>query len=283
MNKGVFQMNDTLPTTLSPVRPATFFVLTFALSWLIWIPLTMSHFGIGPLRIPEGISGIVRLLGVLMPATSALLLTARAGGRVAVRGLLGRLTRWRVGWRWWLAAVVVVPAVLIASGLVYSWFWENPLVVPQPPVAPAALIVNIIFLALATLGEEIGWRGVALPALQQRYSPLAASLILGLLWGIWHIPFWLLIDTLAQFGIGYFMLNFAMGLPMTVYITWFFNRSRGSLLLPVAFHLAFNLVNVMGFPVTSSTGAFGVFIVGLWLVALLILPRLEAGQAKLSK
>jgi membrane protease YdiL (CAAX protease family) len=267
-------MNDT-PPTVSPVRPATFFTLAFAPSWLIWIPLTLSHFGIGPLHIPEGISSSVRLLGVLMPAVAALLLTARAGGRSAVRSLLERLTLWRVGWRWWLAAVVVVPALLMVSGLFYNWLWGNPPVMPQPAVAPVALIVNVIFLALATLGEEIGWRGVALPALQQRYSPLASSAILGLLWGIWHVPFWLLIDTLAQFGIGYFALNFALALPMTAYITWFFNHSRGSLLLPVAFHLAFNLVNVVWLPVTSNTSAFGLFIAALWLIALLILPRLE--------
>jgi uncharacterized protein len=256
------------------VRPLTFFVLTFLLSWLIWIPLTFSHFSIGPLHIPEGTSSIVQLLGVLMPAVAGLLLTTLAGRRNAVQSLLGRLTLWRVGWRWWLAAVVVVPAVLVTSGLIHNWLWGLPPVTPAPMVAPVVLVVNVIFLALATLGEEIGWRGVALPALQQRYNPLAASVILGLLWATWHIPFWLLIDTLAQFGIGYFALNFAMALPLTVVITWFFNHSRGSLLLPLVFHLTFNLVNVVWLPVTSSTGAFGVFIVSLWLVALLILPGL---------
>jgi hypothetical protein len=79
-----------LATTLVP--PWTFFVLTFALSWLIWVPLTLSRFEIRPLHIPAGISSIVRLPGVLMPAIAALLLTARAGGRFAVRRLLGRLT-----------------------------------------------------------------------------------------------------------------------------------------------------------------------------------------------
>jgi membrane protease YdiL (CAAX protease family) len=144
-----------------------------------------------------------------------------------------------------------------------------------PPVGPVALFVNVLLLALATLGEEIGWRGVALPALQQRQSPLAASAILGLLGGIWHLPFWLLLDTFDQFGVGYLALNFLLVLPMTAYVTWFYNHTRGSLLLPVAFHLAFNIVNVAWLPVTTSIGAFALFIAVLWGVAFLVLPHLK--------
>jgi membrane protease YdiL (CAAX protease family) len=257
------------------VRPVTFFGLVFLLSWLIWIPLLLSHLEIGPFHIPEGISSIVRLLGVLMPAATALLLSARAGGRGAVRALLGRLTLWRGGWSWWVAAVGVQPALLVASGLVYNWLGGQPPVMPQPPVPPIALAINVVFLMLATLGEEIGWRGVALPALQQGHSALAASAILGLLWAAWHIPFWLLLDTFDQFGVGYLALNFLLVLPMTVYITWFFNHTQASLLLPVAFHLAFNVVNVAWLPVTNSIGAFGLFIAALWVIAFVALTHLE--------
>jgi uncharacterized protein len=257
------------------VNPMAFFLLTFALSWLIWIPLAFSHFGIGPLHIPEAISSIVRLLGVLMPAMAALWLTAWSGGSEALHSLGRRLVLWRVGWRWWLAAVVGVPALLIASGLLYNGLWGNPRVTAEPLVEPVALVVNVIFLALATLGEEIGWRGVALPALQQRHSALKASAMLGLLWAVWHVPFWLLLDTFDLFGVGYIALNFLLVLPMTMYITWFFNHSRASLLLPVAFHLSFNLVNVIWLPVTVNVGAFALFIIMLWIVMLPILPRMD--------
>ena len=257
------------------VHPAAFFMLTFALSWLIWIPLALSHFGIGPVKIPEAISSIIRLLGVLMPAVAAFWLTARTGGSEAVHSLWKRLALWRVGWRWWLAAVVGVPALLIASGLLYNWLWGNPPVTSEALVEPVALLVNVIFLVLATLGEEIGWRGAALPALQQRHSALKASVMLGLLWAVWHVPFWLLLDTFDQFGLGYLALNFLLVLPMTMYITWFFNHSQASLLLPVAFHFSFNLVNVIWLPVTTTVGAFALFIGLLWIIALGILPRLE--------
>jgi membrane protease YdiL (CAAX protease family) len=259
----------------SQVRPAAFFGLTFLLSWLIWVPLALSHFRIGHIHVPEGISSSVRLLGVLMPATSALLLTAWAGGRGAVRGLLGRLTIWRVGWVWWVVAAVVQPVLLVATGLLYNALGGRPPVTALPPVSAAALVVNVVMLALATLGEEVGWRGMALPALQQRHSALTASAILGLLWATWHLPFWLLLDTFDQFGAVYLALNYLLIQPSTFYITWFFNHSRSSLLLPVAFHVAFNIVNVAWLPVTTNVRAFGLFIAAQWVIALLVLPHLE--------
>lgn len=257
-----------------PIRPSTFFALTFALSWAIWVPLTLAHFHIGPFAIPEGISQVVRLLGVLMPAAAALWLTAWAGGRAGVGRLLGGLTLWRVNWRWWAAAGLAQPALLVLTGLVYNTLGGQPPVVSTPPVSAAAFAVNAFFLLLATLGEEIGWRGVALPALQERHSPLAASAILGLLWAGWHVPFWLLLDTFDQFGPSYLALNGLLILPSTLYITWFFNHGRASLLLAIVFHITFNLVNVAWLPVTTNIGAFGWFIAIQWVIAALVLPRL---------
>ena len=262
------------------IRPRTFFLVTYLLSWLIWIPLDLSHFGIGPFHIAEGLSSIVRLLGVLMPATAALILTGRRAGREGIRTLLGRLALWRVGWNWWGAAVLVQPVLLVLAGLVYNWIWGNPSITIQALGAPAAFVINIIFLAIATLGEEIGWRGVALPGLQFRQSAFKASLTLGLLWAVWHIPFWLLLDTFDQFGWSYLALNFIFVLPLTFYMTWFFNHSRSSLLLPVAFHLSFNILNTAIFPVTANPGAFAIFIAFDWVMALLIFRRLEPSQVR---
>lgn len=95
---------------ITSVRSRTFFLLTYPCSWLIWTPLVTSHFEIGPIAIPEGTSNLVRLFGVLMPATVAIVLTARGEGRARVGRLLGRLRIWRVGWQWWTAAVVVPSA-----------------------------------------------------------------------------------------------------------------------------------------------------------------------------
>jgi membrane protease YdiL (CAAX protease family) len=268
-------MNMTQPPKAAEVSSVQFFLLTYVLSWLIWIPLTLSHFGIGPFHIPEATSNAVRLLGVLMPAVSASLLTARAGGRAATRNLFARLFLWRVSWKWWLAAVAVQPALLGLAALTINLTSNEAKVLPQAVVSAGAFIVNVIFLLIATLGEEIGWRGVALPALQQRNRPIKSSLILGLLWAAWHLPFWLLLDSFDQFGIGYLALNFLFVVPLTLYMTWFFNHSQQSILLPVMFHLSFNIVNAVLLPVTLSIGAFLIFGIFEWILVLALLRQME--------
>jgi membrane protease YdiL (CAAX protease family) len=176
---------------ITSIRPRTFFAWTFLASWLIWIPLVASRWEIGPFAIPEGTSNIVRLFGVLMPAVVAIVLTARGEGRPGVGRLLGRLRIWRVGWRWWAAAVVVPSGLLIAIGLGWNLAGGAPPVEPVDDLTLALLVVNSVFLLIASLGEEIGWRGVAQPGLQRDATALRASLVLGILWAVWHVPFWL--------------------------------------------------------------------------------------------
>jgi membrane protease YdiL (CAAX protease family) len=245
------------------------------LSWLIWIPLTMSHFGVGPFRISEEASSMIRLLGVLMPAASALILTMQTGGGDALGILFSRLLLWRVRWKWWLAATLAQPVLLVLAALLYNVYGGEPPVTLSPLTHVVALIINVFLLLLAVLGEEIGWHGIALPALQQQRSALKASLILGFLWAIWHIPFWLLLDTFDQFGIRYLAMNFLLVLPLTIYSTWFFNHAKFSILLPVVFHLTFNIMNTALLPVTINIGAFGILLAFEWVIAVLLIPHLE--------
>lgn len=267
-------MVDRMPH-LTNIEPGRFFVLTYALSWLVWIPLDLAHFEIGLHAIPDGTSTLLRLFGVLMPAVAAVVLSLRAGGRRELGSMLSRLRIWRVGIRWWVVAVVVQPLVLIGSGLLANLLAGRTAVPFVPFDSIATLVVTVVFLLVAVLGEEIGWHGVALPALQQRSTILRASLTLGVLWAIWHVPFWLLLDSYAQYGIGYIGLNLLLIVPFSVYISWFFNNGRFSILLPVAFHLAFNLINTSPFAVTMDLGAFVILIAAEWALGLLVLPRLR--------
>jgi uncharacterized protein len=237
--------------------------------------LVLSRFNIGIFHIPIGTSNAAGLLGVLMPAITALVLTARGGGFKEVRNLLRPLKTWRVGWRWWAAAVLVWPVLLVLTGLIYNWLWHDPPISAVPFSSIASFLVNIFFLLVATLGEEIGWRGLALPALERRSSALRASVILGVVWATWHVPYWLLQDTFTQYGFVYLVLSFLFVLPGAFYITWFYNHGRFSLLLPVAFHITFNIVNVAWLPVTSSMGAFGILIALEWVLALILVRHLE--------
>ena len=261
--------------SIAAVSPTSFFTLTYILSWLVWVPLLLSHFGVGPFHIPEQTANIVRLLGVLMPAVSSVILSLRAGGCGAIRNLGARLLRWRVGWRWWFAAIAGQPALLVLAALISNLISDSK-VRPSPHLSPSALIINIIILLIATLGEEVGWRGLALPALQARYSAFFSSLIIAILWATWHVPFWLLLDTFDQFGAAYLGLNYLLALPLTFYITWIFNHCDQSVLLPVMIHITFNIVNSLLLPVTLNVDAFLLFVGLLWIYTFFILPHLDA-------
>jgi membrane protease YdiL (CAAX protease family) len=264
-----------MSVTPKTVSTAKFFILTYILSWSIWIVLMLASNVIS-----EGLSTIVRLFGVLMPAVSAVILTFIVAGNAGVKKLLGRVKIVRVpnSGRWLVAAIAIYPGLLVAAGLIYNLLYPTA-AISLMPLDIGTLIANIIFLTIAALGEEIGWRGVALPSLQKKNSPLNSSLILGLLWSVWHLPFWILLGVLAQFGPVYFVMNFIFIIPTTLFITWMFNQTKGSLFYPVLFHLVFNIVNVSVFAVTSSVEAFGIFIVLQFVVAALILPSLKKSKA----
>jgi membrane protease YdiL (CAAX protease family) len=207
-------------------------------------------------------------------------LTARAGGRAALRSLLSRLVLWQVKWTWWAAAVLVQPVLLGLAALLFNLLGGSPPVTLSPLTSIVSLIVSVVFLLIATLGEEIGWHGVALPALQQQRSALQASLILGIVLAAWHLPFWLLLDTHDQFGIGYLGMSFLLVLPLTIYSTWFFNHGKSSVLLTVAFHLTYNIVSTVLLPVTTTIGAFGILIAFEWLLSLCVIPHLEQSESQ---
>ncbi len=253
---------------IATISPLKFFALTYVLSWSIWIVLMVAS-----AYVSEGLITILRLFGVLMPAASAVILTFLSSGRPGEGQLFARFKIWRFGAKWWLLAILVYPIILVLSGILYN-LYDAQSTLNILPISIGNIIANAIFLSIASVGEEVGWRGVALPALQNKFSPFKSSLILGLLWSAWHLPFWLLIGTLSQFGSVYFAMNFLFIVPTTFFVTWIFNNTKGSLLLPTVFHVVFNVVNVAVFPVTGSVGAFGIFIVMQFVVMLAIIPAL---------
>lgn len=266
----------------STVSPWAFFAVTFLLSWAIWIPLVLSHFGVGPVPIPKETSEVVRLVGVLMPALAAVALMWAYRGISGVLGLLQPLKTWNVPGKWWAAAVLVQPAVLIIAAVVFNSLAGKLSVIPVSGVSGSAIAVNIFFLLIASLGEEIGWRGVALPALQRRHGAFWSSAVLGVVWATWHLPFWMLLDTFSEFGVGYLLLNYLFVLPGAFYLTWIYNNTRFSLLLVVMFHVTFNSVNVAFLPVTTSVGAFGIVIAINWVIAIIVSRRLEPASIEMT-
>jgi membrane protease YdiL (CAAX protease family) len=130
------------------------------------------------------------LFGSLVPSSVAVVLTATTRGRGATRTLLGRLLRWRIGLRWYL--VLLGPTAIVLAAITLVWVLGDG---PSPAIGVSIVsaLITIAFMTFpgSALGEEIGWRGYALPRLQTNRSALAASLILGCLHALWHLPLWL--------------------------------------------------------------------------------------------
>jgi membrane protease YdiL (CAAX protease family) len=125
-----------------------------------------------------------------------------------------------------------------------------------------------LFVLAASVGEEVGWRGYALPQLQRRFRPLPATLVLGLLWWLWHLEFFI-IDKLPLSQFPAYLIEVV---AVAIILTWLYNRSGGSILLVVVFHAAYNGVSITG--LTTTVVALAAILQGILLVVL----ELHAGR-----
>jgi hypothetical protein len=211
---------------------ASFFVLAFAISWLLWLPLVVSGDGS-----PTGFGSVLQALGSLVPSSVAIGLVAVLYGRAGVRTLLRRLLIWRVGAGWWVAVVALSTLALGAVGLSVLLGGDTPDVTTT---IPGAVVLFVIFIFPGSAGgEELGWRGFALPQLQARRSALGASVVLGVAWGVWHLPLYLTGADIRPLSL--FAPWVLLTVAASVIYTWMYNGTGGSLLIVVLFHAASNL------------------------------------------
>lgn len=267
--------------TQEPRTLIAFFLLAFGISWLVWIPAALAARGL--ISFPLS-SSVVGLLGSFGPSLAALLVTAVIAGLSGLRQLLGRLFIWRVNWRWYLF-VLLWPAVLsLAATAVYALFGGTTPDLTQPPVleqlalppemtavGPWPLLPFIFLQQLlvgSAMGEEIGWRGFALPRLQAGQGALWASVTLGVLWGIWHLPLYLTQGhPLSEIFFGWTLLGIVAD---TILFTWVYNHTGGSLLLALLFHAA---IAVTGLFLPGTPANLPIALVLKWAVVGLILYR----------
>ncbi len=220
-----------------------FFALAFAFTWTFMLLDALGSYGILPWRLTlEGPGILVVALMGYGPTIAALLVTGVTRGSTGTRKLLGRLLIWRVGIRWY-AAAILLPAILFLLAAQMYVMLGGTLRANPPFSVELVLMLVVSLLAHAVLnGEELGWRGFALPRLQARYQALAASLILGIPWFLFHLPLFLT----AGGGVGGNQANeplFAFlfqALAASVLATWLFNNTRGSVLLVILFHASAN-------------------------------------------
>jgi len=255
--------------TLKRYPLLTYFVLVYVLSWACCIPLVIAK---DTTSFPFVVFAV---LWNIMPSLVGILLTALFSGKSGLGALFRLLGQVRNPLTWY-AVVLLLPPVLwlVALGV--------PALLGLATIAFAFPVVGVIGSFVAGLGEELGWRGFALPRLQARQSALAASLLLGVLWGLWHLPLLIAqglpLTAAGLVGFIFFLLHI---IAYAVLFTWVYNNTRGSLLLMVLFHTVFDLVGVM-ILTPSTTWIFPVLYVALlWVVATILV--IKAGAARLSR
>ena len=174
-------------------------------------------------------------LAVYAPAIAAFILVAHYGGLTGLRRYLGRVLLWHCSWAWYAFLIIGIPLIFIGGSALKG----NLFTAPFPFASFQAVLVALLLAAIKGPVEEFGWRGLALPLLQRKFAPVWAGLILGVIWGVWHIPAFLLSGT--QQSEWSFTAFFIGCLAISVIATALFNRSRGSILLSAFFH--FSLMN----------------------------------------
>jgi membrane protease YdiL (CAAX protease family) len=196
-----------------------FFVLAYLLTWWTYPLLTVS-----PLL------GIPGLFG---PALAAMIMAAVTDGKPGVKALLGRVVLWRVGLRWYVVALGL-PTVLSLATAGLSYLLGSSTFIRPGQVSVLDFVVFVL-----VVGEELGWRGYALPLLLERRSPVTASLILGVIWGVWHLPTFVIPGT-PQYGLP-FAAFLLLTIEYSILMTWVFLHTHGSVLIATLFHGAINL------------------------------------------
>ncbi len=229
-----------------------YFLMTFALSWAIQVPLALRALGVLSTSPPMGLHYVASF----GPLVAALAVTLVSRGLAGCRELLGRVLRWRAPVRYYVFAVspvVVFGVIVLGERLVTG---ERPALGVLGEVdylGPLGVLPALaLWMATFGLGEEVGWRGFALPRLQATRGALGASLVLGAFWAVWHLPAIVYRDTYRELGWMVVPMLLCVATVGPVVYTWLFNGTRGSLVPVILFHGLFDF-----FSVWPAAGALG--------------------------
>jgi membrane protease YdiL (CAAX protease family) len=231
-------MNRKIRTVIDARPVAAFFILAYAISWVAWL---------GPiLDLREPLTTLGFVIGGYGPFIAAAIITWL--GSDSVRVWARQIVDWRVAPRWYLAALAV-PLLVVALTSVGLTLVGTTV---DPGLLPGRIsLVLVSFVSIALIGggnEEPGWRGLALPKLQERYAPVPATLVLGVVWALWHLPL-LATGTTEFHGLASFVelapttaVRILNIVGVAFVLTWIYNAT-GSVLLAILAHAGFNTAN----------------------------------------
>ena len=254
-----------------------FFTLTFALAWAMWLPAAL-------IKLSDGISILgpdkVGQFARWAPGIAAIIITAFLTGKQGIGDLFRSLKIWKVPIGWYLFALLFEPVIFAVS----KWIDFSLLDQTYDVISPLSttdidapfifIVIGVIISAIpGAFMEELGWRGFALPRLQSKNTALAASIVLGLIWGAWHIPAIMFEEGTDVLNIVWAVVN---TVSVTILFTWIYNNTKGSLLLVTIFHASIQYsMNFLGVIPSQTANLLK------WLAVIVIV--IVAGPANLSK
>src|SRR5215203_2384281 len=247
----------------------SFYALVFAITWGVFVVAVGGPGGIPATKEEFTTLPLGAILAVLLgPSVSGILLTGLVYGREGLRDRLTRMRRWRVGARWYAVALLTAPLVFTAVLIPLSLI--SPVFLPGIFASEAKVsfvLMSIVVALTVGIFEELGWTGFAVPTLLKlRYGVLSTGLIVGVLWGAWHLlgnDIWASVATSgglppALFAVGVGLVLLVGQLPaLRVLMVWVYERSGGSLLLAILMHASYSASTFILGPVAGPGAMSG--------------------------
>lgn len=248
--------------------PWAYVAISFGFTWLILLPAVLAVSSSLELPFPSILLVAIAQFG---PSLAAFILVYRGDGKSGLIRLLKRAVDFRIPFRW-LLAIVLVPLALTGTAMYLHVLSGGSLPLSQILPGPAGIPLSFVFIFFlqGPVPEEFGWRGYALDRLQSKYNALTASLIVGFMWGMWHLPL---------FYIGYLLFPawayLIAVLAFSVLFTWLYNNTGGNLLVALLFHTMINLSIALFPPIEQQTFLYltALYVVAALLVTLIWRPQ----------
>jgi len=218
------------------------------------------------------------------PSVAGLLMSSLVSGRGGLRELLGHLTTWRVGGRWYAVALLAPPLMVMAVSLALSFFSTDFLpaifINDEKPVVLSGVAAGL----LVGIFEELGWTGFAIPRIRRRYGIFSTGLLVGVLWGAWHFPmFWEPDSFSGALPFGVLLVRLFSWLPaFRILMVWVYDRT-GSLLVAMLMHASLTATQLIFMPPPSSGMTLMISILA-WAAALwIVVASIAGGRWQLSR
>lgn len=217
-----------------------YFIIAYAFTWLLWLPAVLFTNGlIGGSFMTYFILGMIAPWG---PMVSAFLLTLKFEGKSGFKKDMKRWLNFKFG-LWWIPVIILVPILVILAHLLNVFLFSGTLPVSGIPLWLIPWIFIITLLIDGPLAEEFGWRGYAEPRMEEKTNSLLANLILGFIWGFWHLPLFFMVGIMPHvyMPLWLFVLNCVV---FSLIMAWIQNNTEQSIVPALIIHTWMNLMMI---------------------------------------